>query len=273
MKWMSILSLVVALSSAYGQEASVSRQLNNHGVRINYRVYGKGEPLVLIHGWPSEGRFWQTFGYVAKLSPDYQLIVPDLRGFGDSASPADNDYSDRAFASDVRAVMDDMGIKSAHIFGFSVGGVVGYELAAGSPECVRSLIVLSLHPYALNNESSRTGQFSSGEANLRYWEVDNKVPLPPESRQRLLAWTPEHIRQVIPDKDDKSERLKAWKGPGLLIAGSKDYRIEKMKQFVESSPNWKFASLEGLNHGQVWIRSDLTLPIVQQFLSALPPTK
>jgi pimeloyl-ACP methyl ester carboxylesterase len=276
MKWMRICSLVLAFGSAYAssapQQANVTRQVNNNGVRINYRVFGKGEPLVLIHGWPSESRFWETFGYVAKLSPAYQLIVPDMRGFGDSTIPANGDFSDAAHASDIRAVMDDLGIQSAHIFGFSVGGIVGYELAASSPQRVRSLIVLGSHPYAASNEGTRL-RWASGEANLRYWEVDNQIPLPAESRRRLLAWTPEQLRAAMPDKDDKSERLKVWTGPGLLIAGTKDNNTEAIKKFVANSPNWKFVPIEGVSHGQVWIRSDLTLPVVQNFLKGLAISK
>src|SRR5262245_8142413 len=46
------------------------RFVDNNGIRIRYRVYGKGEPLVLLHGWPSEGIFWDAFGYVSPLSKD-----------------------------------------------------------------------------------------------------------------------------------------------------------------------------------------------------------
>jgi pimeloyl-ACP methyl ester carboxylesterase len=226
-------------------------------------VYGKGEPLVLLHGWPSEGIFWEAFGYVSRLSQNYQLIVPDLRGFGRSANPADGDYSDAAYASDIRAAMDDMGVKSAHIFDFWISG---YELAAGSPERVRSLIILGNHPYAMIR--TKLDQWGSGEANRRFWEDANNTPLPEEARQRLSEWTPEQIRAVWPPKDDKSERLKMWKGPGLLIAGTKDDHMDGIKRFIASSPNWKFVSIESvpLTHGQVWIRSDLVLPIVQPFL-------
>ena len=241
------------------------RHVDNNGVRIRYRVYGKGEPLVLLHGWPSEGIFWDAFGYVAPLSQDYQLIVPDLRGYGGSAQPADGDYSDAAFASDIRACMDDMGVESAHVFDFWISG---FELAAGSPERVRSLIILGSHPYALTG-SYLFDKWNSGEVNRRFWEVDNNTPLPEEARERLAEWTPEQLRAVWPDKDDKSARLKAWQGPGLLIAGTKDVHLEGINRFRASSgPNWNFVSIESepLTHGQVWIRSDLVLPIVQPFL-------
>jgi pimeloyl-ACP methyl ester carboxylesterase len=88
--------------------------VDNRGVRIGYQTYGQGEPLVLIHGWSSEGRYWNEFGYVSKLSDKFQVVVPDLRGHGESDTPKDRDFSDAAFASDVIAVLDDVGIESAH---------------------------------------------------------------------------------------------------------------------------------------------------------------
>ena len=60
---------------------------NNNGVQIRYEVYGQGEPLVLIHGWPCEGRYWREFGYMPTLSGEFMVIVPDLRAHGSSDTP------------------------------------------------------------------------------------------------------------------------------------------------------------------------------------------
>ena len=98
--------------------------VNNDGVRLAYRVYGQGDPLVLVHGWSCEGRYWDEFGYVDQLSTEYQVVVPDLRGHGNSGVPPNMDFSDEAFASDVLCVMNDIGIDSAHVFGYSLGGWV-----------------------------------------------------------------------------------------------------------------------------------------------------
>src|SRR4029077_8456863 len=105
-------------------------QVNNAGVHIRYELYGQGEPLVLIHGWSCEGRYWREFGYVPKLSDAFTVIVPDLRGHGGSDRPRNGDFADAAFASDAVAVLDDAGIDSAHVFGYSLGGWVVFELLA-----------------------------------------------------------------------------------------------------------------------------------------------
>jgi pimeloyl-ACP methyl ester carboxylesterase len=92
--------------------------VDNAGVRIRYEVEGRGEPLVLVHGWSCEGRYWREFGYVSGLTDHFTVIVPDLRGHGGSDRPPGGDFTDAAFASDVIAVLDDTGIGSAHVFGF-----------------------------------------------------------------------------------------------------------------------------------------------------------
>ena len=98
--------------------------VTNNGVRIEYQVHGQGAPLVLIHGWSCEGRYWREFGYVDKLSDEYMVIVPDLRGHGSSHVPRNRDFSDAAFASDVIAVLDDTGIAAAHVFGYSTTSTI-----------------------------------------------------------------------------------------------------------------------------------------------------
>ena len=273
MKWVRVFSLLVVLGSAscssptlqQQSEANPTRQVNNNGVRISYQVYGQGPPLVLIHGWSNEGRYWAEFGYTSKLSLEYQLIVPDLRGHGKSDTPADRNFSDEAFASDIRAVMDDVGVDSAHIFGFSLGGWVAFELAATSPERVRSVAVLGAHPYAEDLRSVRDS-YSLPSANLGYWEAA-KAPLSAESKQRLAAFDPQVLSAMLPDnRVDRSERLKAWQRPSLMIVGTKDWRFEDMKRYAASHPHWQFVPIEGADHGSSWLEAERVVSALQDFL-------
>lgn len=272
MTWMRVLSLLIALacvscnSPALPQpESAPTREVNNNGVRISYRVYGQGHPLVLIHGWSNEGRYWEEFGYISALSPEYQLIVPDLRGHGTSDTPIDRNFSDEACASDVRSVMDDIGIDSAHIFGFSLGGWVAFELAATSPERVRGLVVLGAHPYAEDLRSIRD-TYSVSSVNLGFWEAA-KAPLSAESKQRLANFDPQVLRAMLPDhRVDRSERLNAWQRPGLMIVGTKDWRFEDMKRYASSNPHWQLVPVEGADHGSSWLEADRIVPALQAFL-------
>src|SRR5215218_11133128 len=87
-----------------------------NGVRLHYARAGSGPPLVLLHGWPE---FWLTWEPVmARLADRFDLIAPDLRGFGDSPKP-DEGPSDRAgpevHAADLLALFDHLGLERVGI--------------------------------------------------------------------------------------------------------------------------------------------------------------
>jgi len=71
-------------------------------VRLHYLMEGKGDPIVLLHGFAETSHMWRPL--IAKLSDKYTVIAPDLRGFGESAAPADG-YTKVAMAGDIHALM------------------------------------------------------------------------------------------------------------------------------------------------------------------------
>jgi len=110
------------------------------GARLNVEETGQGEPVVLIHGLGSSKRDW--FAQVPHLSTRYRVITLDLRGHGASDKP-DEPYSIEQFARDVAIVLRKLDATPAHVIGLSMGGMVAQELAAGSPDLVRSLVVVN----------------------------------------------------------------------------------------------------------------------------------
>src|SRR6516162_10761903 len=96
-------------------------QVNVDGVGIEYQVTGHGRPVVLLHGWPDSGRLWRH-QVPALAGAGFQVIVPDLRGYGRSGKPeAVEAYSMTRLAGDVTAVLADLGIGRAHIIGHDWG--------------------------------------------------------------------------------------------------------------------------------------------------------
>src|ERR1700749_5147178 len=94
---------------------------------------GKGPPLLLLHGWPE---FWLTWEPVmTRLASRFTLIVPDLRGFGDSDKPA-GAYGPDQPAGDMVALLVALGIEKACGVGHDVGGTVMLPLARLPPERV-----------------------------------------------------------------------------------------------------------------------------------------
>ena len=237
--------------------------VNNRGIRIHYRTVGQGEPIVLIHGWSGEGRYWDECGYVTQLGEEFQIILPDLRGHGDTDTPAVTDFSDAAFASDVIAILDDLGIDSAHMFGHSLGGWIVFELAAEYPSRVLTASIGGAHPYAEDLSAIRGFR---PEAILNMWESLN-APLSENSKRRLAAFDPQVLLDVVAaDRVDLSSRLEHLQVPCLLICGTADWRFEDMRRFAAYNHGCEFVALEGLDHLQTFLRVDRLLPPVRDFI-------
>lgn len=94
----------------------------NQGLRIHYRVEGRGPALVLQHGfrWNLEG--WSRYGYVDPRRSRHRLILVDARGHGASDKPYDSEaYALSLRAGDVVAVLDALDVRRAHFWGYSMG--------------------------------------------------------------------------------------------------------------------------------------------------------
>jgi pimeloyl-ACP methyl ester carboxylesterase len=128
------------------------------GVRIHYRVIGRGSPLVLVHGYSSSGLTnWVSSGWVELLAAHHTLLVPDLRGHGRSQKPYTTaSYSVRALAGDVLAVMDREGFQTAPVFGYSMGGMVALELLLAHPDRFEAAVIGGMGSYFPH----RRGRFS-----------------------------------------------------------------------------------------------------------------
>ena len=113
------------------------------GVSIHYEVFGEGKPIVLIHGFASSLKGnWVNPGWVDALTPIRQVVALDCRGHGESGKPDGPDaYAGDAMSEDVIAVMDDLDIARADVFGYSLGGGIALRLLAAHPARFRSAIV------------------------------------------------------------------------------------------------------------------------------------
>src|SRR5512147_1809966 len=131
--------------------------LTVNGIRIAYERRGTGTPLVLLHGYPLDHHLWDK---VAPLLGDtFELILPDLRGFGGS-STVDSFYTMEDIASDIAALLDHLGIQKAAIVGHSMGGYVALAFARLSPERVSGLGLVSSQALA-DPEERKQGRYKS----------------------------------------------------------------------------------------------------------------
>ncbi len=111
-----------------------------NGNPIVYERKGKGKPIVLLHGFPLDHTIWMNVAAIMQERAD--VIMPDLRGFGDSAI-AQGDFSIEDLASDVVALLDQLKLEQAAIVGHSMGGYVALALAHAHPERVLGLGLVS----------------------------------------------------------------------------------------------------------------------------------
>lgn len=240
---------------------------DNGGTRIAYRAVGEGAPLVLLHGWSCEGRYWDEFGYVSSFSDQFQLVIPDLRSHGMSDIPGDGDYSNAAWASDVIAVLDDLEIDTASLFGYSLGGWIAFELLSGHANRVNACAIGGAHPY--DEDLSETRKLSPSTIVDAWASVG--APLSAESKDRLLAFDQQVLADCLPDRVDQTDRLREVDTPCLTICGTEDWRYSDMKRYAQENERCKFIDLPGQDHLGAWLQSATISPLVSEFLNANVP--
>lgn len=108
------------------------------GCQLYYETSGSGLPLLLIHGLGSDHTTWAEIGPL--LARHFQLIAPDLRGFGFSDRPK-GEYTPEVWASDLARLLQALNIPSAFVLGHSMGGIVALRLALDFPDGVRALVI------------------------------------------------------------------------------------------------------------------------------------
>ncbi|XUM20388.1 alpha/beta fold hydrolase [Bradyrhizobium oligotrophicum S58] len=116
---------------------------HNGAVEIAFIDEGKGDPIVLVHGFASSKNVnWVYPAWISELRKDGRRVIAlDNRGHGDSAKLYDPTlYSIAAMASDVTALMDHLGLASADVMGYSLGGRIAAHIALTAPERLRSAI-------------------------------------------------------------------------------------------------------------------------------------
>src|SRR5437868_12463580 len=113
-------------------------RLASGDVEIFYDVAGSGPPVVLLHPFPVNHEFWLPISRL--LSPRYRLIIPDLRGHGES-SLGNGLASMQKHAEDIARVMTASGIDRAPLVGVSIGGYAIFEFWRGSRDRVSSLVL------------------------------------------------------------------------------------------------------------------------------------
>jgi pimeloyl-ACP methyl ester carboxylesterase len=211
-------------------------------VVLHYARAGRGDPLILLHGWPQTWYQWRHV--IPVLAERYTVVAPDLRGFADSSKPMSG-YDTRTMAEDVHQLAQSLGFGRVLLAGHDVGAAVAYAYAAHARDAVRALAYIdeplpgfSYQQYAaFSPERSRNGGF--------WWATFHMVPDLPEmlvqGRERLyLSWFYNALTYdkaaISPDALD--EYVRAYSLPGAMRASRGFYR----DVFVSSAQNMEAAA-------------------------------
>lgn len=200
-------------------------------VTLSVHRAGQGIPLILLHGYPQNHHCWEKVA--PTLAQHFDVIVPDLRGYGDSDAPPDDAahsvYAKRTMARDIASLMDALGIDQAHVLGHDRGGRVAYRFALDHPTRLRKLGIIEIVP---------TGDFwEAWDANLAmkayHWTfLAQPKPLPERMiaadpsgyiEWTLAAWTQGQMLDVFSAAALKSYTAQAA-DPARLHAMCADYR-------------------------------------------------
>ncbi|GAA2454089.1 alpha/beta hydrolase [Actinomadura vinacea] len=251
------------------------------GVGLAHQVGGGGEPLVLLAGQANSHRWWD--GVRRDFEHTHRTITLDYRGTGDSDKP-DEPYSTRGFAADVIAVLDDLGIDRAHVYGTSMGGRVAQWVAADHPERVASLILGCTSPggaHGIERDDSVRKSLAQADPEavtralleLMYtpaWLADHPGPhnttgdpaMPGFARRRHLAASARH---------DAWDVLPAISAPTLVVHGSDDVfnPAANAPLLADRIPGAKLFLVPGARHAYFEEFREVASPAVVRFLSGL----
>jgi len=216
--------LVLTLACARGASAD---EFDSKGVKIHYVVEGKGEPVVLLHGFESSAAMnWRLTGVIRALAPKYQVIALDCRGHGLSGKPAGDDQYGLEMVEDVARLLDHLKIDKAQIVGYSMGGMIAMKFMVLHPERTLSGILGGM------------GWLKSGSPLERFWE---KLPGREEGRGAPAACS-RGFSQLGVTEDE----VKGIKVPVSIIIGDQDpCRKLYVEPLTRVRSDWPVTTIEG----------------------------
>ena len=220
------------------------------GTGLEVRVVdGEGTPVMLLHGWPDRGELWRH-QVPALADAGHRVVVPDLRGFGDSDRPEDAEhYNLLLLVGDVLGVLDHLDITRAHVVGHDWGAALAWTLASFSPERVERLVAMSVgHPLAFRDAGLEQREKSWYMLLFQFTGV---------AEQWLSQDDWANLREFGASHPDLDRVLADLARPGALTAGLNWYRANLPPESLVTPPP-PFPPVQAPTLG-LWSSGDLAL--------------
>ena len=274
------------LPGAAQAQAQADAFFDSAGVRIHYVEAGQGEPVILLHGYTDNLRSnWIATGVLPRLAERYRVAALDARGHGDSGKPHDRAAYGPEMGMDIVRLMDQLGIRRAHIVGYSMGGHVVAQLLTLHPE--RFATVTLGGSSGRRNwtvEDQRRVDTESDEMDagvlrsqiLRLWPRDQPTPddatLRAMSAQQMAGQDIHAlaaVRRSNPDQVVTEAAMRAVTVPALGIVGSNDPYLRDFQQLKAILPQMRLVVVDGASHVQTPGRPEFVAAL-EAFLAAHP---
>jgi pimeloyl-ACP methyl ester carboxylesterase len=216
---------------AHAADKPAVQSFDANGVKIAYFVQGKGEPVVLIHGWlSSAGINWALPGISSLLAEDYRVIALDVRGHGLSDKPTKEEAYGPELVEDVVRLLDHLQIKKAHIVGYSMGGIIAGNFIARHPDRV------------LSGTLGGMGWLKAGGvAQLGFAQIGKNDP-----NAKALAICGRSLSKLALTE----EEIKSIRVPVTVLVGDKDDLIKRLyvEPLEQVRKDWPVVEIKDGNH-------------------------
>ena len=235
------------------------KKISVNDIELAYERRGTGTPLVLLHGFPLDHHAWDE---VAPLLDDtFDLILPDLRGFGASTT-VDSFYSLEDFASDIAGLLDQLGIAKTVIAGHSMGGYIALAFVRLFPERVRGLGLVGSQVLA-DTEERKEGRYKSAAEVAEHGigsVIETMTPkFTPDARLQSYAREAMERQQpaayigalkAMAERVDSTPLLTSFRFPVVLVHGDADalVPIERAREVKEALPEAHLVEIPGAGH-------------------------
>jgi pimeloyl-ACP methyl ester carboxylesterase len=239
-------------------DASVRYFQGRDGSRLAYREIGDGRPVVLIHGFFSTATVnWIRYGHAAKIAErGYRVVMPDLRGHGDSAKPHDAAaYPPDVLADDGFALLEHLELADYDLGGYSLGGRTTVRMLARGAR-PRRAIVSGAGWEGIVNTKGRGTYFRNLLTNLGTFPRGSAEWMA-ESFLKTVGGDPVALLRVLDTfVDTPREVLAKIETPALVLMGSEDKDTGSGEDLAAALPHARYAEIPG-NHMNAVTKPDL----------------
>ncbi|KML40266.1 alpha/beta fold hydrolase [Cytobacillus firmus] len=256
-----------------------AKRMNVNGTAISYYDEGKGEPLVLLHGFCGSKDYWARV--IPILAENFRVIAMDLPGHGESGLP-EGEPSIENMAEAIKGAIDELELDKVSLFGHSLGGYVTLAFAEAYEEKLKSFSLIHSTASPDSEEGKKGRDVAAGKIDKEGVEsfIDGLVPklfAPGEKHQdeiqlakeigyRTSAEGAKASLKAMKQRDDRSHVLKSTKLPALIVAGEQDQIVPPEKSFAVKGSNIKQVTIDDAGHMSMYEAPEELAEVIRGFL-------